>query len=120
MPRAKLFDNLPPFPEDVLVADLPRISLSKLLEHDAHESEELFRACKEVGFFLLDLTESNVGETVLDDAEKAFDLEERIFALSQEELEKFILESSDRFLYGYVPIHPRERSDACSAFICRC
>ena len=103
MPRAKLFNKLPPFPEDVPVAELPRISLTKLLENNTHESEELFQACREVGFFLLDLTGSSAGETVLDDAEKTFDLEERIFALSQEELSKYIFESSaDRFLYGYV------------------
>ena len=51
---------------------LPSLSLSKVLENGAFESEQLFRACRETGFFLLNLTGSSAGETMLDDAENVF------------------------------------------------
>lgn len=88
MPRASQFNQYPPFPEDVALADVPRLSLSKLLENDILESERLFRACREIGFFLLDLTGSRAGESMLDYTEKVFDLGQKIFGLGQEELMK--------------------------------
>ena len=101
MPRASHFNQHPAFPEDVALADLPRLSLTKLLENDAFESNQLFRACKETGFFLLDLTGSGAGETMLDDAEKVFDLSRMIFGLESEELERFPFKPKES-LFGYV------------------
>lgn len=49
------FSNLPPFPEDVPIAPLLRISLSKLNQGDAEEIGKLWKACCELGFFYLDL-----------------------------------------------------------------
>ena len=89
MPRVGYFNQLPPFQEDAAVADLPRLSLTKLFENDALESEQLFRACRETGFFLLDLTGSKAGEDMLDDAEKGFELSRGILGLESEELERF-------------------------------
>lgn len=101
MPRASHFNQHPPFPEDVVSADLPRLSLTKLLQNDALESEQLFRACRETGFFLLDLTGSGAGENMLDDAEKVFDLSRTIFGLESEELEKFPFKPKES-LFGYA------------------
>ena len=89
MPRVGHFNQYPSFPEDAVVADLPCLSLTKLCENDALESEQLFRACRETGFFLLDLTGSKAGEDMLDDAEKGFELSRGIFGLESQELEKF-------------------------------
>ena len=99
MPRVSHFNQHPSFPEDAVVADLPRLSLTKLCENDALESEQLFRACRETGFFLLDLTGSKAGEDMLDDAEKGFDLSRGIFGLESEELEKFPFKSKES-LFG--------------------
>ncbi len=104
MPRDDIFDKYPSFPENIAVAELSRLSLWKLLENDAHESEELFRACKETGFFLLDLTASNAGETVLNDADNAFKISREIFDIDQEEQAKYPFELGERFLYGYVSL----------------
>lgn len=49
------FLDLPPFPEDVPIAPLLRISLSKLTRGNQEEVERLWKACCELGFFYLDL-----------------------------------------------------------------
>ncbi|KAK5003814.1 hypothetical protein LTR28_009705, partial [Elasticomyces elasticus] len=49
------YRHLPPFPDDVPVAPLLRISLRELVRGDAEEQERLWSACKELGFFYLDL-----------------------------------------------------------------
>jgi hypothetical protein len=61
------FTDLPPFPEDVSTAPLLRISLSKLTQGDSDEIDRLWKACRELGFFYLDLrgvlTERGFDET---------------------------------------------------------
>ncbi len=54
-PPPSSFANLPPFPDNVPTAPLLRISLQKLLNGDADEEERCWNACRELGFFYLDL-----------------------------------------------------------------
>ena len=103
MPRINHFACYPPFPDNVVVADLPRVSLTKLQQHDVDESARLFQACTEIGFFLLDLTGSSTGETMLDDAGNSFALSQEIFDLEQEELGKYPFIPKNG-LHGYVPL----------------
>ncbi|KAF1354849.1 hypothetical protein BDV97DRAFT_344114 [Delphinella strobiligena] len=49
------FHHLPPFPSNVPVAPLLRISLQKLLSGEQNEVDRLWKACRELGFFYLDL-----------------------------------------------------------------
>jgi hypothetical protein len=49
------FLDLPPFPENVPMAPLLRINLSKLTQRDQQEVDKLWQACCELGFFYLDL-----------------------------------------------------------------
>jgi hypothetical protein len=49
------FLDLPPFPEDVPTAPLLRISLNRLTQGDSGEIDKLWQACRELGFFYLDL-----------------------------------------------------------------
>ncbi|TKA67463.1 hypothetical protein B0A55_09518 [Friedmanniomyces simplex] len=49
------FPDLPPFLDNVPTAPLLRLKLAKLLSHDAEEEERLWQACRELGFFYLDL-----------------------------------------------------------------
>lgn len=49
------FDDLPPFPSDVPVAPLLRISLQKLLVGDQEEVDRLWDASCHLGFFYLDM-----------------------------------------------------------------
>ena len=100
MPTSAYFSRYPPFPADVPTADLPRVSLRHLMAGDEAESERLFRACGELGFFLVDLRGSSEGETMLGDAENAFELGEKIYDIDQEELLKHAFKPPGS-LFGY-------------------
>lgn len=101
MPTASHFNRYPPFPENVPVAHLPRVSLAKLVANDDAESAQLFRACRETGFFLVDLRGSGEGETMLKDAELAFDWSEKIYQIDQEELMRHAFKPPES-LFGYL------------------
>lgn len=89
MPTQAYFDSKPPFPEDVPLASIPRISLQKLASCDLVESNTLFEACTECGFFLLDLRDDNHGDELLGLAEQLFSLAERFGEASIEEKLKY-------------------------------
>ncbi|KAF2135261.1 uncharacterized protein K452DRAFT_293354 [Aplosporella prunicola CBS 121167] len=59
-----------PFPDNVPVADLARISLAKLLDDDQDEAALLFEVCKTNGFCYLDLTTHPKGLELIKDAEE--------------------------------------------------
>lgn len=50
-----------PFPDDVPVAELEKISLSKILNGVRSECDRLFKTCTEVGFFYLDMLDHPAG-----------------------------------------------------------
>lgn len=56
MPTQRYFAKHAPFPGDLAVAQLPRLSLKKILDHNAEEIDLLFEAATGSGFFLLDFT----------------------------------------------------------------
>jgi hypothetical protein len=95
MPTQEYFSKLPPFPSDVPVAQLRRISYAKLLELDEAESALLFDACQTHGFFLLDFDTCSKGQEFLNRAERMFELTEEVNAEPVEELMK----------YAYKPPH---------------
>ncbi|KAF7920720.1 uncharacterized protein EAE98_008749 [Botrytis deweyae] len=69
MPTLKYFKECPEFPTDVPIADIPTISYLKLQSDFTEESENLYEACREYGFSLLDLNKSEEGKQLLEDAE---------------------------------------------------
>ena len=89
MPTSKYFDQCPPFPSDVPVVDLRKVSLQELQENNTEEAEHLYHACREWGFFLLDVKGSKEGEILLQDAETMFNLTAETFALDQSILDKY-------------------------------
>ena len=74
MPSETRFSGYPAFPSDAPGVKLPRVSLSKLADGDRTESDVLFQACRQHGFFLLKLTSSSEGQQLLKDAESMFDV----------------------------------------------
>ena len=90
----------PPFPNNVPIAPLLRLSLEKLLKNDTQESARFFQACKELGFFYLDLRGTPAGESLLDDANRLFDIGEHLFELDLEEKQKYDF-SAQQSYYGY-------------------
>jgi len=104
MPSFKeYFADIPPFPVDAPIADIPIISYSNLKSDTTskHDSENLFEACREQGFFLLDLRGHEEGEKLLKDAETLFDLSVALFDLGNEALLKYKADVP-RDLNGYV------------------
>jgi isopenicillin N synthase-like dioxygenase len=69
MASPSVFSSYPPFPSDVPTAPLARISLSKLLTGDTDEEKALFQASHTLGFFLLDLSGSPLGESLIKDVD---------------------------------------------------
>ena len=92
--------EIPPFPEDIPTAPLLRLSLAKLLAHDAPEVERLMRASEEIGFFYLDLQDSEHGRGLLNDADALFGLGEELFALDLAEKERFDFSAKGSY-FGY-------------------
>lgn len=84
MPHFSEFNSNPPFPSDVPIAKLECISLIDLQNGNELESEALFHACKKDGFFLLDLRGDQMGERILAEAGKLFDMGKTLFDLPYE------------------------------------
>lgn len=97
------FPGLPPFPDDVPTAPLLRLSLGKLLARDSAELERLYEASVDIGFFYLDLQDSDHGISLLSDADGLFQVGERLFGLfelSLEEKKKYDFSSQNSY-FGY-------------------
>ncbi|RAK93869.1 oxidoreductase [Aspergillus costaricaensis CBS 115574] len=92
--------SLPPFPSSVPTAPLLRLSLSKLQAHDVTETHNLLQACKDIGFFYLDLRDTEEGTNLLNHADKLFPIGERLFDLPLDEKKKYDLASQNSY-YGY-------------------
>ena len=91
----------PPFSETVETAPLVSVSLTKLEQDDEDEALAFFRAASDLGFFYLDLNDSELGEALVADAEKINELQQEFFKIPEDELvEKYGTQSLDPF-YAY-------------------
>ncbi|KAI0156826.1 oxidoreductase [Xylariaceae sp. FL1272] len=103
MASAKHFQTVPPFPEeDVPVADIETISLADLRSLDETAGQKLFTCCKELGFFMLDLTEDYVGKTMIDVIDRLFDISQQLMDLNEEEKMRYLHDIPKSFL-GFKP-----------------
>lgn len=91
---------IPRFPDDVQTAPLVRLSLAKLLAHDAIESERLYEASKTLGFFYLDLQDAPSGRALCLDADALFQVGEQLFMLGSNELQKYNFQGQGSYM-GY-------------------
>lgn len=91
------FPGIPPFPDDVSTAPLLRLSLKKLLDNDPIESDAFFSACKDLGFFYLDLRGVPEGASILEDADKLFALGEQVFDLDLEEKMRYDFKAQNSY-----------------------
>ncbi|KAI9842225.1 MAG: hypothetical protein M1837_007370 [Sclerophora amabilis] len=82
------FADITPFPDDVPTATLPRLSLNKLVNGDCDESERLFEACRDLGFFYLDLEDHEQGMKLLRIVDGIFAKSDALFDMSIEEKQK--------------------------------
>lgn len=98
-PETLTFPGLPPFPSDIPTAPLHRLSLAAL-RSDSAESERLFQASKDLGFFYLDLRGDTEGEEILKEADQFFELAPEFYDLGREELSKYDYKSRGSYM-GY-------------------
>jgi len=91
MASERLFSAYPPFPVSIPIASIPQISLSKVLANDPIEAQQVFTACRTLGFFLLDLQEEKLGAKLLGDIEKLFGVTKDLMDLSIEEKSKYAI-----------------------------
>ncbi|KAK8865567.1 hypothetical protein IAR55_000711 [Kwoniella newhampshirensis] len=87
---------LPPFPDNVTSAPLVSVSLAKLEAGDEGASKAFFTACKELGFFYLDMLGSTLGEKIVAEAEE----------LNKVQAEFFKLPNEVKDIYGRPHLHP--------------
>ena len=83
------------------VADVPSISLGKLLASDATQSQELFEICRKLGFFLLNLTDDASGQAVLQSIDEVFGIAKETFDCSEAEKYEFRQDASKGNFLGY-------------------
>ncbi|KAJ5492392.1 Oxoglutarate/iron-dependent dioxygenase [Penicillium expansum] len=94
------FPGIPPFPDDVTTAPLLRLSSNRLLAGDPVEHKRLFQASTDIGFFYLDLSDSEQGSSLLSDADDLFQVGERLFELSLEEKKQYDFSGQNSY-FGY-------------------
>jgi isopenicillin N synthase-like dioxygenase len=81
MPPSTSHHTLPAFPPELATAPLVSLSLAKLEVSESAESTRLFQACKDLGFFYLDMLGSSLGETIVQQAEDLNKLQTEFFSL---------------------------------------
>lgn len=89
MPTDQRFSRFPAYPDDIKTYDLSEISYFKLLSNDADESLRLFQACRQSGFFSLDLSDSPSGISLLRDVEELFDISEHMYSSPEQHLDQY-------------------------------
>lgn len=92
-------EKYPPFPADVPTAPIAEISLRKLLEKDATESERVFDACKTYGFFYLNLRDHEQGAQLEAGSKEMARVAEETFKLSLEQKNEYHISKSGK-LFG--------------------
>ncbi len=83
------FPGLPPFPDNVPIVNLTHISFLKFQTGHGTEVDRLFQACKEWGFFFLDLRDSVQGSALLNLADQVLEIGKNVFDLDLEEKNKY-------------------------------
>ncbi|KAL6233027.1 hypothetical protein BDW75DRAFT_232321 [Aspergillus navahoensis] len=94
------FFGLPPFPDNVPTAPLLRLSLKALLAGDGAEIRRLSKACEEIGFFYLDMSDAGTLTQILEDTNKLFEIGADLFELPLEAKKEYDL-SSQKSYFGY-------------------
>ena len=93
-------EGLPPFPDDIPVAPIARISLIKLVASDPAESAAVLDATRTAGFFYLDMRNDKAGESLLAESESLASLASAAFKAPLATKEEYALVKGVS-LFGY-------------------
>jgi hypothetical protein len=72
MASEHLFTDIPAFPDDVPIASMTTVPLESLRSQDGTAAEALLGACRELGFFLLDLGSDETGKLLIEIIDQLF------------------------------------------------
>ncbi|TLS22352.1 uncharacterized protein PpBr36_10103 [Pyricularia pennisetigena] len=102
MASETLFEPIPPFPDDVPTASITTISLGALRAGDDVAARSLLDACKNLGFFLLDLRGDELGEAMGTDIDQLMgEAGREIMGLSTEAKEQYHVDIAKGCFEGY-------------------
>ena len=98
MASQKLFDDAPPFPNDVQTARMSTISLASLTFGDEIGAKCVLDACQELGFFLLNLNGDVLGESLIKEIDELFGVMKEVMNLPEDVKEKYLHDIPKSFL----------------------
>ncbi|KAF2105866.1 hypothetical protein BDV96DRAFT_694568 [Lophiotrema nucula] len=93
--------SVPPFPNDVPIVELERVSLATLQAGNSNEVDKLYGACSSDGIFLLNLTDSEDGRKLVATVDEMFKLGQELFGLDLDEKLKYTMTPGTTL--GYKP-----------------
>jgi isopenicillin N synthase-like dioxygenase len=101
MASSKLFEGIPPFPDDIPTVSMNTVSLAGLRENDTQTAEQVLAACKELGFFFLDLRRDSMGDAMIECIDQLFSIGQEIFDLPESVKHQYLHDIPRSFL-GYA------------------
>lgn len=105
-----LENTSPPFPEDVPIVPIARLSYRKLTSSCENEMKMVLKACETDGFFYLDLMDGTFGQSLLNEADVILDVAKG--ALNQPLGYKMeFLAERGREMFGYKPAGAVKKTD---------
>lgn len=101
MASEKLFEGIPPFPDNVVTMPMHTISLADLLSGNEQTARQVLKACQELGFFLLDLRGNELGEDMMGEIDQLFGVGKDVLSLPDDVKNEYLHNIPKSFL-GYV------------------
>lgn len=98
----RVFESIPPFPDDVVHAPIAEISSRRLLAKDPDTTAAVLQACQTYGFFYLDMTDSAPGCDLVAQAQQLYPLSKATLTLPFEEKDQYDFRKAKSF-FGYKP-----------------
>ncbi|KAI0160027.1 oxidoreductase [Hypoxylon sp. FL1284] len=98
MASEKHFSSVPPFPDDVPTVPMRTISLSNLRCRDKTTAQDMMDACQQLGFFLLDLRQDELGERMITEIDQLLDIGKDIMNLSEDVKREYLHDIPKSFL----------------------
>lgn len=98
MASKELFAKVPPFPDEVATMPMHTVSLACLNRGHDESARQMLSACRELGFFLLDLHGDDLGEMMIREIDHLFSVSQDIFDLSEDVKQRYLHDAPRSFL----------------------
>ncbi|EXK36514.1 hypothetical protein FOMG_09686 [Fusarium oxysporum f. sp. melonis 26406] len=105
-----LDNSIPPFPDDLPIVPIARISYSKLKNLDKDEAIKVLKASQSDGFFYLGLTDDSAGQALLNDTEDILAISKRALNIPLDKKMECVAERGKE-MFGYKPAGAVKQTD---------